>query len=86
MASALAMFGNAYKFHRLFDLTVFATIAFGYIVLMGCLAAALGTSKAISAPGTEQTLICQCSSEYVHEVLLKATPEDVQWTSWKYDQ
>jgi hypothetical protein len=80
MASALATLGNAHRFHRFFDLTVFAAITAGYIVLVGSLASVLGSSNQTPGPGTEQPQICQCGSKDERDVPLDAAAADLQWT------
>ncbi len=81
MASALAALGNTHRFHRLFELTVFAAIVAGYIALVGCLTSVLASSNGTSGPGTEQPQICQCSSSDDREVPLDLAAADLQWTS-----
>ncbi len=81
MASALATLGNTHRFHRFFDLTVFAAITAGYIVLVGSLASVLGGSNETPGPGTEQPQICQCSSKDEREVPVDPVAADLQWTS-----
>jgi hypothetical protein len=80
MASALAALGNTHKFHRFFDLAVFAAITAGYILLVGSLASVLPSSSGTPAPGTEQPQICQCRSKDEGEVTLDAAAADLQWT------
>lgn len=81
MASSLAVLGNTHKFHRFFDFSVFAAITAGYIVLVGFLASAVGTSNGTPGPEAEPTPICQCSSKDDWELPLEAGAADVQWTS-----
>jgi hypothetical protein len=82
MASALAALGNTHRFHRFFDLTVFAAITAGYIALVGSLASVLGSSNETTpGPGTEQPQICQCNSKDEPEVPLDVAAADLQWTS-----
>jgi hypothetical protein len=82
MASALAALGNTHRFHRFLDLSVFAAITAGYIVLVGSLASVLGGSNETSAaPGTAQPQVCQCSSKDEREVPLDVAAVDLQWTS-----
>jgi hypothetical protein len=81
MASALAALGNTHKFHRFFDLTIFVAITAGYILLVGSLASALGTSPGSAGPAAEQPQVCRCSSKDPSEVPLEAEPADLQWTS-----
>jgi hypothetical protein len=81
MASALATLGNGHRFHRFFDLAVFAAITAGYVLLAGSLASVLGSSNGGPGPTTEQPQICQCRSRDEPEVPLDAAAADLQWTS-----
>jgi hypothetical protein len=81
MASALAALGNTRRFDRFFDLSVFAAITAGYIVLAGALAAVLGSTNGTPDPGTVEPQICHCSSKDEREVPPEAAADDLQWTS-----
>lgn len=81
MASALAALGSTHKFDRLFDLSIFAAITTGYVLLVGCLASGVGTSIESSEPRTEQPQICRCANQDGSEAPPDAAKADLTWTS-----